>query len=268
MFRASLLLPIHIGMLLVCTTSAPAGTVTFVSADLRATVSGDALTVGGGPTSHAEDSDTGNLTDRNVSAEATASLPFSGTDFPVSRNDASATISEAGGGIRIDGTANSVVFVKSSPFTGKGSASSLVNLLVKVDSPGAYRLAYDAMVTALTPNGNTRLKIDLLDQASNPVSQITLASRIVQETQADSRVVNLAAGNYALSVDAAAAADMIGGFGAGDSGNIQFAVTLADASGGGGGGGVVIPLPAGVWMGLAMLPVLFWGMRKKVLRIA
>ena len=247
-----------------------AAPVTFTGATLRAETSGDALTAGGGRTAHAEDLDTGDLTKRSVTAEAIASLPFSGTDFPVSRNNASASLNSFGDGLRVDGTADSIVFVKSSPFLGTGLARSLASVLFRVDLGGAHQLSYDASVVSTTPGQGTRLNLQLLDQAQQLIRQIALSSTIAQETQAASQSVNLAPGEYTLSVDAQAASDVTG-FGAADSGNVRYQVTLApDGSGTGGGGGVVIPLPSAMLSGLAVLPVALgltrWSKLSRILR--
>src|SRR4051812_35814928 len=101
------------GALILCLPAArsSAGPVTLLSADLRADVSQDLVTIGGGPTDHKEGHDTGSLSDPKVSASATAALPFGGIDYGASRGNANATLNLAATTtLHLDGEVDSTVF--------------------------------------------------------------------------------------------------------------------------------------------------------------
>lgn len=264
MFRASGSMPIQFWMLVMLVAlstallpaPALAGPVTLTSADLRLVTSADATNVQTGATAHDEDAQSGDLTNRSVSSEATAAFPFGGTPaFPVTRARATANLSETSDAVVLDGVANTLIGVKSTPFSGKGSAQATAMVGFSIGAPGTYQLSYDAFVAATTPGLGSKLSIDLKDQANSALVSLSFAGALVQE--ANARNVDLAAGNYSLVVDAFAPADLTNLFGVSDSGDITYRVSL---SAGGAGGGTAIPLPPSVLTGLMVLPVAMWAM--------
>ena len=279
MFRASvswfnLICMILASAAVVAPATSRAGPVTLTSADLRLVTSADATNVQSAQTAHDEDAQTGDLINRSVSAEATAAFPFGGTPaFPVTRSRATANLSETADAVVLDGVANTLIGVKSTPFTGKGSAQSTANIGFSVSAAGTYQLSYDAFVAATTPSLGSKFTVDLRDAANTALAQLSFAGPFTQES--NSRSVNLSAGNYALSVDALAPADLTAQFGVSDSGDITYRVSLsASGAGGGGGGGgggaggVAIPLPPGMLSGLAMLPLALWVVRRAGQRLS
>jgi len=227
------------------------GPVTFMSADMRADVSVDAITVGGGATSHKEGHDTADLTKRVASAEATASLPFSGLDYPASRGSARANFNPDDAGFRLDGNADAVVFVKSTPFSGSGTSQALTTLNFNLATPGSYDLRWEAGVLATTLSEKTRLNLSLLDSHGTSLALVNLGATI-SDRQSGTRALDLAAGDYSFGLDAQANADLVGRLGEGDSGNVSYQVSLAPSAG---TGGVTIPLPPALAPGLGVLGV-------------
>jgi hypothetical protein len=266
---------IQFWMLVIFVALAPAralaGPVTLTSADLRVVTSADATNMQTSETAHDEDSQTGDLTTRSVSAEATAAFPFGGTlAFPVTRSRATANLSETANELVLDGVSNTLIGVKSTPFSGKGSAQSTATVGFSVTVPGAYQLNYEALVLASTPSLGSKLSIDLRNAANSALLSLSFAGPFTQET--NSRSVNLSAGDYSLVVDALAPADLTNLFGVSDSGDITYRVTLAaggsGGNGAGGGGGTAIPLPPSVLTGLMMLPLSLWVARRMRVRLS
>ncbi|HEX8523628.1 MAG TPA: hypothetical protein VF669_15340 [Tepidisphaeraceae bacterium] len=225
-----------------------ASTVTLTAASINATVSTDASTVGGGPSKHAENNDVGDLTKRSVTASAAASLPFSGVDFPVSRAQSTGSYTLSNND-RIDfsGAVDTTVYVKSSPFTGKGSADLTTDLLFNVIGGGLYQIGYQATMSALMST-TTALSADLTTAAGDPVFRFNQPAGTTQQLYSGGQNFFLAPGDYRLKVVASANADA--GLGAGDSASIQYQVNLNPAQ------TAVVPLPPAAWSGVATIALI------------
>jgi hypothetical protein len=225
-----------------------AGPVNLLSANLTADVSQDLSTIGGGPTDHQEGHDTGDLTKRSVTATATASLPFGGINYGASRGNATAKfdlLNETT--LTLDGLVDSTVFVKSSPFTGKGNAHALTTLFFSVTGNEAYTLHYDATLIGQVASA-AKLRVDVVNDNSAIQDSVTLDAANSAQPQSGSRNLTFAPGNYGVVLDASATADPVAiGNAAGDSAQVSYSVTLQPA------GSVAIPLPASFLPGAVVL---------------
>jgi hypothetical protein len=263
-FRSFTRLPfIATAILLLPALAAPlhAGPIFLISADLRADLSFNASTVGGGPTSHAADADTGNLTNPSVSTDTAARLPLKGIDTVVTQGHATADLTPFSGnsfaaGLRFDGAAFVTVGVNKTPFTGDGSSTSITTVTFGLASSGAFDVTYDAFIGSTQPSAGTRLNIDLFDLSKNSLLSIPLTPDFTGFRETGTRQVTLAPGQYAFTVDALALANHTPGINPGDSGDIDFHITLAprDAA-------TAIPLPPAALPGLMILTLAAWATR-------
>jgi hypothetical protein len=230
-----------------------------LSADLRADVLQDLTTIGGGPTDHKEGHDTGDLNKRNASASATAALPFGGIDYGASRGNASAKFDLLNGTtLTLDGQVDSTVFVKSTPFTGKGNAHALTTLFFSVTGDEAYTLRYDATLIGQAASA-ARLRVDVVNDNSAIQDSVALDATDSGQAKSGLRGLTLAPGNYGLTLDASAVADPVAiGNAAGDSAQVSYRVSLAPA------GAVSVPLPAGAVPGaIVMAAAITWTLSKR-----
>ncbi len=237
-----------------------AGPITLDSAILAADVSQDLTTIGGGPSDHKEGHDTGNLTQRSVTAAATASLPFGGINFGASRGNAAAKfdlLNETT--LTVDGRVDSTVFVKSSPFTGKGNAHALATLFFKVTGIEEYTLTYDATLNGQAA-GAAGLRINVLDAKRAIKQSITLDATDSGTAKSGFRALTLPSAGYTLVLDASAAADPVAvGNAAGDSTQVNYRVSLQPT-----GAAVSVPLPAPLIPGAILLAVaIIWTAGKR-----
>lgn len=257
------LLP-HLVSVIVCMFAARtiAAPVTLLSANLKADVTQDLTTIGGGPSDHKDAHDAGDLTKRSVFASATAALPFGGINLGASRGNASMDLTTPDDGISLAGSISSIVFVKSTPFTGSGAASASATVVFTVPSPGSYRFSWNATLQSQAP-ASAHVRADIKDATSALLASIDLAGDIVGNPQAGSHDLALAAGRFTFDLDAGGVANPVAvGNAEGDASTINYAVSLSAAASSS-GGGTTIPLPAPLLPGAIGIAAVIWTAGKR-----
>jgi len=223
------------------------GSISLISSGLRADVVEDISTIGGGPSNHKEGHDTGDLAKQHASAQATASVELHGT-IGASTGNANAAIKPSGSAILFDGEVDTTLYLKSTPFTGMGSAMAATEAHVHAAQAGSYEIAYDATLFYLDPS-EVSLTLALLNSGGGNVTNLDITSPVSGTRTTGKRVVDLEAGDYSLKVNASAVADPVKiNSPVGDSTEIIYHASFAPQ-----GSTPAVPLPAAVGPGALVL---------------